>query len=193
MLVPILQHCFWQITRELLLVSLWNLFSLVCNFIMNRLTNEQRLQIIEFYYQNAYSFIHFFIEKFCSATKLISGWMATSTSKIAAYGMKTARSIASATNASRQSHFGVDYGPVASSGRTSSNVTMAGTLLWMACDGWLTIFVLPKMEELDMPDMWLQQDGATCHAKQWPNWEPPSVDSLFHAPSPLIGHLDRVI
>ena len=24
-------------------------------------------------------------------------------------------------------------------------------------------FFLPKMEELDMPDMWFQQDGATCH------------------------------
>ena len=33
--------------------SLSNIFSLVYNLTMNRPTNEQRLQIIEFYYQNA--------------------------------------------------------------------------------------------------------------------------------------------
>ena len=32
-----------------------HMFSLVYNFIMNRLKNEQRLQIIEFYYQNSCS------------------------------------------------------------------------------------------------------------------------------------------
>ena len=36
-------------------VSLSNIFSLVCNLTMNRLTNEQRLQIIEFYYEKACS------------------------------------------------------------------------------------------------------------------------------------------
>ena len=24
-------------------------------------------------------------------------------------------------------------------------------------------FILPKMQELDLHDMWFQQDGATCH------------------------------
>ena len=43
-------------------VSLSNIFSLVNNLTMNRFTNEQRLQIIEFYYQNACS-----IEKVHSA------------------------------------------------------------------------------------------------------------------------------
>ena len=36
-------------------VSLSNIFRLVHNLTMNRHTNEQRLQIIEFYYQNAWS------------------------------------------------------------------------------------------------------------------------------------------
>jgi hypothetical protein len=40
---------------------------------MERLTNEQRLQIIEFYYQNQCSVRNFQIDKFCSAMRLISG------------------------------------------------------------------------------------------------------------------------
>ena len=143
LLVSIWQHCFWQITRKSLLVSLWNLFSLVYNFIMNEPTNEQRLQIIEFYYHNSCSVKNFFIEKFCSATKLISGWMATSTSKIAAYGMKTSQKRCKCCQCIlKKALFGVDYGPVASSGRTSSKTTMRWTLLWMASVTvwWLTIF-----------------------------------------------------
>ena len=65
---------------------------------MNRLTNEQRLQIIEFYYQNA-----------CSVKRVHRALLPI-------YGQ-----------------FG------------------------------RPIFFLPKMEELDIPDMWFQQDGATCH------------------------------
>ena len=49
-------------------------------------------------------FFQFFIEKFCSATKLISVWMATSKAKLPHMEWRSARSIASATNASRKSH-----------------------------------------------------------------------------------------
>ena len=49
------QRCFQQLTHVSCFVSLSNIFSLVYNLTLNRLTNEQRLQIIEFYYQNACS------------------------------------------------------------------------------------------------------------------------------------------
>ena len=49
------QHCFKQLTHVSCFVSLLNIFSLVNILSMNRLTNEKRLQIIEFYYQNACS------------------------------------------------------------------------------------------------------------------------------------------
>ena len=58
------QHWFKQFTPISCFVSLSNIFSLVYNLTMNHLKNEQRLQIIEFYYQNAYSIqnriFHFF-------------------------------------------------------------------------------------------------------------------------------------
>ena len=38
-----------------MIFSLSNIFSLIYNLTINRLTNEQRLQIIEFYYQNVSS------------------------------------------------------------------------------------------------------------------------------------------
>ena len=69
---------------------------------MNRLTNEQRLQIIELYYQNSSS-----VKRPHRALLPIYGQF----------------------------------------GRPTEG----------------DIFFLPKMEELDMPDMWFQQDGVTCH------------------------------
>ena len=44
-----------QLVHVSCFVSLSNIFSLVYNLAINRLTNEQRSQIIEFYYQNACS------------------------------------------------------------------------------------------------------------------------------------------
>ena len=49
------QHWFKQLTHVSCFVSQSNIFSLVYNLIMNRLTNEQRLQIIEFSYQTVCS------------------------------------------------------------------------------------------------------------------------------------------
>ena len=49
------QHLFKQFTHISCFVSLSNIFCLVYNLTMNRLTNEQSLQIVEFYYQNACS------------------------------------------------------------------------------------------------------------------------------------------
>ena len=49
------QHWFKQLTHVSCFVLQSNIFSLIYNLIMNRLTNEQRLQIIEFYYRNACS------------------------------------------------------------------------------------------------------------------------------------------
>ena len=86
---------------------------------------------------------HFFQFMGSLATKLISGWIATSTSKIAAYGMKTSQKHCKCYQCiPKKSLFGVDYGPVASSDRTSSKATMGGTLLWISSVTvwWLTIF-----------------------------------------------------
>ena len=59
-------------------VSLSNIFSLVYNLTINRLTNEQRLQIIEFYYQIACSIkkvhrtlFHFMVSLFDSLIRAI--------------------------------------------------------------------------------------------------------------------------
>ena len=49
------QHWLKQLTHVSCFVSLSNIFSLVYILNMNRLSNEQRLQIIEFDYQNACS------------------------------------------------------------------------------------------------------------------------------------------
>ena len=49
------QHWFKQITHISCFVSMSNIFSLVYNLNINRLTNKQRFQIIEFYCQNACS------------------------------------------------------------------------------------------------------------------------------------------
>ena len=51
------QHWFKQLKHVSCFVLQSNIFSLVFNLIMNRVTNEQRLQIIEFYYRNACSVI----------------------------------------------------------------------------------------------------------------------------------------
>ena len=55
MLLFFWQHWLKQLTHVSCYISLSNIFSLVYNLTINRLTNEQRLQIIEFYYQNACS------------------------------------------------------------------------------------------------------------------------------------------
>ena len=56
------QHWTKQYTHVSCFVSLSNVFSLVYNLTMNRLTNEQPLQINEFYYQNASSVKKFHCE-----------------------------------------------------------------------------------------------------------------------------------
>lgn len=50
-------------------------------------------------------------------------------------------------------------GPYFFKGDDGRNVTVNGERYRLMIDD----FFLPKMEELDMPDMWFQQDGATCH------------------------------
>lgn len=50
-------------------------------------------------------------------------------------------------------------GPYFFKGDDGRNITVNGERYRVMIDD----FFMPKMEELDMPDMWFQQDGATCH------------------------------
>ena len=59
---------YWQqFTHVSYFVSLSKISNLVCNLTMSRLTNEQRLQIIEFYYRNTCSLkkVHLALLPFC--------------------------------------------------------------------------------------------------------------------------------
>ena len=64
----------------------WFILCFVWQFIMNTLTPEQRLQIVQFYFENNGSVRNTFY--FFLAMKRTSGWMATSTNKTAAFGVK---------------------------------------------------------------------------------------------------------
>ena len=76
------QHdCFKQLTHVSCFPSLSNTFSLVYNLPINRFTNEQPLQIIEFYYQNACSvkkiharLFHFVVNLFDPLKRLFGLW-----------------------------------------------------------------------------------------------------------------------
>ena len=54
----------------------------------------------------------------------------------------------------KKSQFGVVYGLVASLNRI---------IIGEHYRDMIFNFFLPKMQELDLHDMWFQQDGATCH------------------------------
>ena len=73
---------------------------------------------------------------------------------------------AKATNASRKSHSLVRFmedggiiGPYFFKDAANRNVTVNGERYPEMTSN----FFLPKMQELDLHDMWFQQDGATCH------------------------------
>ena len=53
--------------------------------------------------------------------------------------------------------FGAVYGSAASLGRASSVMIKTGMLLWIAEYFWL------QLDDMDLEDMWFQQDGATSH------------------------------
>ena len=55
-------------------------------------------------------------------------------------------------------------------------------------------FFLPKIQELDLHDMWFQQDGAKWHTTRVTmDCEASSVNILYHVRDQSIGRLDRAI
>ena len=96
----------------------------------------------------------FFIEKLCSATKLNFGSMGTYKAELSIFEWRWARRIAKAS----KWWFGF-IGPYFFKDAANRNVTANGERYReMICN-----FFLTKIQELDLHDIWLQQDGATCH------------------------------
>ena len=130
---------------------------------MNRLTNEQRLQIIEFYNQNASSVkkVHRALLPFYG--QLIFGSMGTLISRIVDFGVKISQKhCKSYKRIQKKSQFCAVYGLVASyffKDDANRNVTVNGERYHEM----ISNFVLPKMQGFDLHDMWFQQDGAACH------------------------------
>ena len=60
---------------------------------------------------------------------------------------------------------------------------------------WHPTFFLPKMQELDLHDMWFQQDGATGHIARvtMDLLRGEFGEHLFHVRDRSIGRLDRAI
>ena len=192
----------WYLFSYAVLDRLWNLFRLFYNFIMNRLTNEQRLQIIEFYYQNSCSVkrVHRAIlpiyGKFGDAAHFcLNGYVNKQNSRIWNEDKPLALHV-------------VPMHPEKVSlvwimGRWHHRAVLLQRRRWaerycewraLPCDDW-RFFFCPKWKNWTCLTCSFNKTvpHATRHAQQWPNWEPPSVNSLSHVRGPLIGRLDRVI
>lgn len=60
--------------------------------------------------------------------------------------------------------FGAEFGPAASLVRTFENdVGKAITVNGERYRTMITDFFWPKLNDINVDDMWFQQDGATCH------------------------------
>lgn len=133
---------------------------------MNRLTNEQRLQIIEFYYQNQCSVRNVFraLRAFSDEAHFwLNGYVNKQNCRI--WSEEQPEAVQELPMHPEKCtvwcglYAGGIIGPYFFKDAVGRNVTVNGDRY----RSMLTNFLLPKMEELNLVDMWFQQDGATCH------------------------------
>lgn len=135
---------------------------------MDRLEPEQRLQIVELYYQNSCSVKNVFrllrpvygrhnrpSER---AIQQIVDKFRTSFTLLDLQQPNRVRRVRTEENIAAVSAGGI-IGPYFFKDEGGRNVTVNGERY----RSMITNFFLPKMEELNSVDMWFQQDGATSH------------------------------
>ena len=106
--------------------------------------------------------LRIFIERSTSATRLISGRMASSINKICVIGQTAIHTYFMSHHCiPKKLRFGAVFGPAASLGRTSFVMIKTGTTY---CE-WESLPFNDNriLNDMDLEDMWFQQHGATRH------------------------------
>ena len=73
--------------------------------------------------------------------------------------------------------------------RDDQDVTVNGNL----CRSMITEYFWPQLDDMDLEDMWFQQDGATQRASQSIYWKSSLENMLSHEMVQSVGRLARAI